>query len=128
MLVAALCVGLALVFAGSSAASVLDRLQHAADLPHEHGLHLTLNSGDGGPADHDSQGHDHDERGDRSDNHPSPGHHHADAPAGALNSPGVATPRVEAAPVALAGVQAARPKGVRPGGLDRPPKTTANLV
>lgn len=57
---AALCVGLALVFATASAASGVDRFQHGNDLPHDHGIQHA-------DAHDDSHEHPHDGGGDTSD-------------------------------------------------------------
>lgn len=119
-----LCVALAVVFAGASAASVLDGAQHAAKAPHEHGPHLTLSQPE---PDHGAD-HHHDDDRSPADQHTGPGHHHADAPTGALSLP-TETPLVLArAEIALSPLATEGSGGVRPGGLERPPKRIAKLV
>lgn len=126
-LVAMLCVALAVVFVGASAASVTDDVQHAAQIEHEHGFRLTLSVDGHGEPDHQT----HHQRGgdpDAPDHQPDAGHHHSDAPVGALAGVLNSAPLVMAALLEAAAIQAASPKGVRPGGLERPPKAGANLV
>lgn len=121
-----LCVVLAGAFATASATSVVDHLQHDARILHTHDGRLTLTVAGDHHADHD--------REDGADlgavDHP-PGlghHHHADAPIGAL---GVASVLEHG----LFAIDPSRPRfddldvpGLRPGGLDRPPKAFATLV
>lgn len=114
----ALCLALMLVFATASAASVVDRFQHERELPHEHGLHLA------GTHDHGDHHHgDSDDAPDADDHGPGAGHHHSDAPAGALDRPAQAAESMAEATLALRSASAQRIKGVRPGGLERPPRT-----
>lgn len=128
-LLATLCVALTFVFAGASAASVVDAAQHAAHVPHHHGLHLSFSMADDGHHDgdhhhHDDGDHDGDHQGHGApgDHQTGVGHHHADAPVGAPAG------HVETdVTVALVGpILRIEPsmgaKGVRPGGLERPPK------
>lgn len=130
---ATLCAALAVVFAGASASSVVDRIQHEAHVPHGHHFSLSFETDDDHHA--DEVGHHHHDDGDAGDHHgdagdhqAAAGHHHADAPTGALSftSAAVLTPVVVAVSVPLTGPPNLR--GVRPGGLDRPPKPIAQLV
>lgn len=128
-LVALLCVGLSLVFAGASAASVLDRYQHDSHVSHDHGVHLTLTA----DTDHHDHHADHDQeipdgKADAGDHQPgATHHHHSDAPTGVIAT-------VEAAPVTLAVVTDLSPPeainrgGIRPGGLERPPRRNGQRV
>jgi hypothetical protein len=116
---ATLCAALAMVFAGSSAASVVDRFQHDAHLAHEHGLHLSFSLDDNHHDHHADHG---EQKGDDASDHPpGAGHHHADAPAGALNT-SLASAPAAVADIVLAAAEATRAKGIRPGGLERPPR------
>jgi hypothetical protein len=124
---AMLCVALAMAFAGASAASVVDRVQHQTHVPHEHGLHLSLDVN--GHADaHHAPSHHHNGDRDAGDHHPSPGHHHSHAPTGALMLPPLASAVVAAAGIVVPAPPEASRNGVRPGGLERPPKGAASLV
>ena len=80
---ATLCVGLVLVFAAASAASVVDRLQHGNELPHDHGVqqadahdHAHQDSPDG-----------HGDTSEKGEHQPGLGHHHSDAPRAGLCGP-----------------------------------------
>lgn len=106
-----LCVGLALVFATASAASVVDRFQHANALLHHHA------------ADHDHpHGHSHggDETSDEDEHWPGLGQHHSDAPTGATVRAAAPVEAVGATVPALDLESTRRVKFVRPGGLERP--------
>ena len=130
-LLATLCVALSVVFAATSVASVVDRIQHAVQMPHEHASELTLIAVDDDhhhAADHPKQ----DDRDDADqapgDHAAGPGHHHADAPTGSLNGTSETSAAVSvgaASPVTLGPAGA---KGIRPGGLERPPKPIAIRV
>jgi hypothetical protein len=123
-----LCVALSVVFAGTSAASVVDHVQHSTKVTHEHGLHLgfTLADDDHHADQHDDADH-HDEDGAAADHQPGAGHHHADGPVGAINAGAEIGAAPAVAELTLQTQGAARAKGVRPGGLERPPKRNANL-
>lgn len=121
------CIGLAMVFAGASAASVVDRVQHSAAVDHTHGAHLGLTTADD-HHDHGSGGDPAHDNGDRGDVQTGPGHHHSDAPTGVLTAAPSSSPAVKVAEIAPPAVRVAGAKGVRPGGLDRPPRLNANLV
>lgn len=122
-----LCIALSFVFATASAASMVDGAQHSTKIAHEHGVHLSFDLVDG---DHHAPQPDaapSDADGATGDPQPGAGHHHSDAPVGTLASP-LATGRA----LAVAGLDlrmngTASAKGVRPGGLERPPKRLANL-
>lgn len=128
-LVATLCVALSLVFAGASAASVLDRVQHHSHLAHEHGVHLALTA--------DSDHHDHhadhsqeapDDKAGAGDHQPgATHHHHSDAPTGVIAT---ATPEPVTLVVAtkLPSLEATNHRGTRPGGLERPPRRNGQRV
>lgn len=130
-LLAMLCVALSFVFAGASAASVVDGVQHAARGAHHHGLHLSFSMADDDrhdDGDHHHDDGDHQDQGGSGDHQTGAGHHHADAPVTAPTV-GIETGAiiVRAEPVRVI-ANPSRAKGVRPGGLDRPPKTFANLT
>lgn len=118
-----LCIGIALLFAGASAASVVDGVQHAAKAPHEHHFSLTSVSDDHhdhGQDSHHQQGDD-----DAGDHQTGPGHHHSGPPAVALT--GLEAPTY-LAPVAMqvaSANSASKVEGLQPGGLDRPPRSPA---
>ena len=124
---------LAAVFAAASATSVVDHLQHEARIAHEHGAHLTLASMDhhevrGSASEREHDG-DHENDGAPADHAPGAGHHHhADAPVAALGG-GLKVGGARFADVRTP-PQPSDPntKGVRPGGLERPPKPLAILV
>jgi hypothetical protein len=124
---ATLCVALAVVFAGASSASVVDRVQHEAQIAHEHGAHLAFTSPDPAGHDHDGGRH-HDSAPDNGDHHTGPGHHHADAPAVTVDLFATSIAVATVAPLALRPAPAAAEKGVRPGGLERPPRRITTLV
>lgn len=124
--IATLCAALAVVFAGASAASVLDRVQHEAQLQHEHGLHLSF-AADPGHHDHEAEtsgGDREHDGGNAGDHQPGIGHHHhSDAPSGALSGLGDVQPLVIAVNDGFSAGEATPAKGVAPGGLKRPPRT-----
>lgn len=114
----ALCVGLVLVFATASAASVVDRFKHGNDLPHDHAVQHT---------DANDQAHEHspdsdDGAPDEDEHQPGLGHHHSDAPAGALVRAAAPMEAVSETGLAPDLESTRRVKGVRPGGLERPPR------
>lgn len=126
IMLTALCVVLAGAFAAASATSVVDHLQHDTPILHTHDGRLALAmAGDH----HADQAHDDDADQGAVDHPPGLGHHHhADAPIGAL---GVASVLEHG----LFAIDPSRPRfddldvrGVRPGGLDRPPEAFATLV
>lgn len=125
-----LCVALALAFATSSTASVMDRLQHVNDITHQHAstpsVHLDHHDA-AADADHappaDTAGDD--GRGDR---HTGPGHHHVDAPVGAPIPAAGEALRLLAVTIARDIQRSSRADGIQPGGLERPPRVLANLV
>jgi hypothetical protein len=126
-LLAMLCVALSFVFAGTSAASVVDDVQHSTTVTHEHGLHLGFTlADDDHHADHHDDGDHHDEDG-AADHQPGAGHHHADGPVGAINAGAEIGAAPAVAELTLRTQGAANSKGVRPRGLERPPKRSANL-
>ena len=129
MLLTTLCVALSVVFAGASAASVIDGVQHSAHVPHQHGLHLAFSVADTDHhADHHhDDGDHHDGDGAPGDHQPGAGHHHADAPVGTLSAVVETGAAVVLAELTLHIEGAASARGVRPGGLERPPKESANL-
>lgn len=127
-MIVALCVALSFVFTGASAASVVDRVQHSTRVAHEHAGQLVLSVAQ---ADHHI---DHHAEGDQSDGNGAPedhqsgmSHHHSDAPTGLLNpiAPSGNADSATQLTLSLEGAESA--KGVRPGGLKRPPKEFANL-
>ena len=120
-----LCVALSVVFAGASAASVVDDVQHSTRTVHQHGLHLGSSLADDNH--HHDGGDQQNEDGAPADHPTGAGHHHADGPVGALD-PGVETAAAPAvAGLALRTRGADSAEGIRPGGLERPPKPNANL-
>lgn len=135
-MLAMLCVALAMVFAGASSASVVDDLQHETGVAHEHGAQLSLVSVDDHAAVDAGQAHEHaddeaagQEVGDVSDPAPGAGHHHhADAPVGAPGGSVTVEAAHLASAVSGAEPRETNPKGVRPGGLERPPRPLAILV
>jgi len=123
-----LCVALSVVFAGATAASVIDRTQHSTRSAHEHGLHLAFTvADDDHRAAHNDYGDHHDADGAPGDPQLGVGHHHADAPAGTLSVDVEAGAALMLAELTLRTEGAASVRGVRPGGLERPPKDSANL-
>jgi len=119
---------LSVVFAGSSAARVVDRVQHAANAPHEHAVQLTLTADNDHHTDHRDDGGRGGSEQAPNDHQTGPGHHHADGPTGALGGTGEPFTRVSISPVSLPNAGAASAKGIRPGGLERPPKAIATHV
>lgn len=125
-MLATLCVVLAVVFAGASAASVVDRLEHARHFAHDHELNLafTADLSDGaaqaGPGQPDGGG--------DPEREPRAGHHHIDAPLGGLNGPYSSTPVVRIAEITQPSAATVTLDGLRPGGLERPPRRLATLV
>lgn len=127
-LLATFCVALSFLFAGVSAAAVVDGAQHAAQSTHEHGLYVGLAAdSDHDPVDHHQEGDDEDRDAAPSDGQPGPGHQHSDAPAGALSSFVDAGPAQHGAGLTLLSHGAPSAEGVRPGGLKRPPRGLAIL-
>ena len=123
-----LCIVLAVAFAGASAASVVDKVQHAAQVEHEHGFPIAFHAGAHGHAEAHGDHHPGGEP-DRSEPDMGAGHHqHADAPLGALAAEASAAPAAPARSAQPARIEIAGPKGVRPGGLERPPRPLAILV
>lgn len=122
-LVAMLCVALSLVFAGASAASVLDRYQHNGHVAHEHGLRLALTA----DPDHHDHHADHgreipDDKADAGDHQPgATHHHHSDAPTGVIATVAAAAVTLAVA-TDLPPLEATNRGGIRPGGLERPPR------
>lgn len=128
IVLAMLCVALSFVFAGASAASVVDEVQHQARIAHEHGLHLSFDLVDGDHHAEPAAGGDHPVPDDAAGDHqPGAGHHHSDAPMGALAAAMDTGTAVASVGPRLRINGAARAKGIRPGGLERPPKPDANL-
>lgn len=127
--IATLCVALAVVFAATSAVGVVDRVQHAAQTPHEHDMQLTLIAGeDNHQPDHQSDG-DRDNSGQSPNDHQTgPGHHHVDGPTGSINNTGETDALVLIVSVSQPYLGDACARGVRPGGLERPPKAIATRV
>lgn len=126
--VATLCVALSVVFAGSSAANLVDSVQHAAQAPHEHAVQLTLVAAEDAPADHQNGGARSDPQPAPNDHQTGPGHHHVDGPAATLGGAGEPSALVSIHPASLPGAGASGAKSVRPGGLKRPPKAIATRV
>lgn len=125
---AALCVALSFVFAGATAASVVDKFQHSTRVAHDHPGQLALSVAQADHhIDHHVDGDQPDDNGGPGDHQSGLGHHHSDAPIGLLNAAAPWNKVEGAAPSTLSveGTEAA--KGVRPGGLERPPKGIANL-
>lgn len=123
-----LCIGVALVFAGASAASVVDRFEHQNHLAHEHGLHFAVHADDDHDGDHHPPSHHHDGDRDAGDHQPGAGHHHSDAPTGLFSAPPTSSTVVAVAGVVTRPTPGSRIFGLKPGGLERPPKGAANLV
>ena len=123
---AALCVALSFVFAGASAASVVDEVQHFTRVAHDHAgqLALTVAVADH-HIDHHVDGDQPDDNGGPGDHQSGIGHHHTDAPIGLLNATAPWNKVEGAAPSRLSVECAEAAKGVRPGGLERPPKGSA---
>lgn len=122
-----LCVALSVVFASASAASVIDVAQHSTKVTHGHGLHLGFTLAED---DHHAQHHDDgvpQDDDDAAEHQPGAGHHHADGPVGAINTGAEIVTAPAVAELTLQTEGAASAKGVRPGGLERPPKRYANL-
>lgn len=123
---ATLCVALSLVFAGASAASVVDQAQHAVASPHDHAAQFSLTLAD---HDHHADVQDDSDRSDAPDSpQTGPGHHHADAPVGAPGLMADAVVVTSIGQASLASLCAAGANGIRPGGLERPPKPVATRV
>lgn len=124
---------LAVTFAASSTASAVDHVQHEMSLAHEHAVQLTFNQADHdhhpSPADHHAPdaGSDDDQNADDAAQ-PGAGHHHADAPSAALQGLSTPTPAVAHGTASLSIAPAEPSVGVRPGGLERPPRDIAILV
>lgn len=128
IVLAMLCVALSFVFAGASAASVVDEVEHAARIAHEHSPHLSFDMVDGDHHADSPVGGDYPDPGaEAGDHQPGAGHHHSDAPVGALSTALDTGRAIASAGPRLRINGAARAKDVRPGGLERPPKRDANL-
>jgi len=127
-LITALCVALSFVFASASAASVVDRVQHSTRMAHEHGGQLAFSVAEADHhADHHVAGDQPDDNGGPADHEPGAGHHHSDAPAGVLSAVVPSGQAVVATQLTLRLDGAETARGIRPGGLERPPKAIANL-
>lgn len=122
-----LCIALSFVFASGSAASVVDGAQHSTKIAHEHGPHLSFDLVDGDHHNAQADADPADADGATGDHQPGAGHHHSDAPVGTLASPLTTGRALAAAGLDLRINGTANAKGVRPGGLERPPKHLANL-
>lgn len=131
-LVTALCLGLSLVFAGATSASVVDRAQHGAQIEHAHAFEISLSTagvnhdvGHQTPLDHEN---DSDDAGGAIGQQPGSGHHHADAPAGVLgNVIAAEVPTTRGATVLPLG-NSRSVWGINPGGPERPPKPSVQPV
>jgi hypothetical protein len=126
-LFAMLCIAIALVFAGASAASVVDGAQHAAKAPHSHHVSLTAVADDHHhePASHSHQPDADDETGDLQTG---PGHHHSEPPAFALAA---LDSLIQVTMTSSEAVSAPNPStvdGLSPGGLERPPRSPSIAV
>lgn len=121
---AMLCVAVAVVFAGASAASVVDRVQHDAHVVHDHTVHVGLTGVD---YDHHDDS-DHPDDSAAPDQPPGLGHHHADAPAGALDDGAQFSVAATGTLVTLRSPASISLPGIRPGGFERPPRSFAKLV
>jgi hypothetical protein len=120
-----LCVGIALVFAGASAASVVDGVQHVAKTPHEHRLSLTA-TGDTHHQEQDDDGHHPQDDAAAGDLHTGPGHHHhSEPPAAPLAALDAAIYLTTAAMHVRTDAAGSKVQGVRPGGLERPPRSAS---
>ncbi|WP_309606866.1 hypothetical protein [Phenylobacterium sp.] len=129
MLVATLCVALSVIFAGVSAASVGDAAQHTVHPAHQPSLTLGLGIAEADHhADRQTPDGDHDRGSAPADHPPAAGHNHADLPVGALSGGAEAGVIISRAELTLRVHSAAGAPGVRPGGLERPPKDAANLT
>lgn len=126
MLVATLAVALAAVFAGASALSVVDRVQHSHHAAHHHDFRLAAAEQVADPALADHQGSDLDPF-DR-DHQPSAGHQHVDAPLAELTALADAAPDIRLSTILLTPPEAAACRGLRPDGLERPPRDLATHV
>jgi hypothetical protein len=125
-MVAMLCLALTVLFAGSSAATVVDHAQHGAAVSHEHGVHLTSTV-----SAHDLQAdsdHDHASGVDSQDQQGGVGHCHVDPPSGGLNTSPAYCHVLDGAPVVRPLVTSAKVEDTRPGGLERPPRRLASFV
>mgnify|MGYP003387923849 CR=1 FL=1 len=125
---AALCVALSFVFAGATAASVVDKVQHSARVAHDHAGQLALTVAEADHhIDHHVDGDQPDDNGGPGDHQSGVGHHHSDAPIGLLNPAGLYGDADGTTQSTLALESAEAVNGVRPGGLKRPPKVLASL-
>ena len=124
-LCAALCVALALVFAGSSLSSAVDRIQHApgASLAHEHMVLSDISHGDVHDADH----HQPDPDDQDSSDHLAGGHHHHGDNGAGLIALASADSVLATMPGDVHGLAPDRPAvGFRIQGPKRPPKPSTN--
>ena len=123
-----LCIGLTLVFASASMASVIDRMQHQSDASGDHN-HLPFSKIVSEISDHQHEPHTSalDDKGDAPDHQPETGHHHhGDSGSGMLaplsrGSPGIFLRASTGRPAADN-----RMSGFLTHGPERPPKTIAN--
>jgi hypothetical protein len=120
-IVAILCVALSLVFAGAGASHIVDRAQHAAEIPGHHD-HLAFSdvayddhrAGHSSAVNLDVQNADHDA---------GPAHHHhGDSHSGCLPATDDCHGGTRLAAVQLAAELESLASGTRPSGLERPPK------
>ena len=124
--VAALAVALTAVFAGASALSVVDRIQHSHHAAHHHDLRLAAVEQIADPALADHHGSDLDPF-DR-DHQPSAGHQHVDAPLAGLAAPGGPAPSIRVCAVSRVRFDTAACLGLPPDGLERPPRNFATFA
>lgn len=129
-LFAMFCIAVALLFAGASAASVIDGAQHAAKAPHEHHFSLTAMADDHHDSadDHGDHHADHEPDDQSGDLQTGPGHHHhSEPPAGPPTLIATRLPVALGDALVRAERAAAAVEGVIPGGLRRPPRSLAIL-
>ena len=127
---AVLGVAASFVFAGASAAGIVDRAQHATSMVHEHG---SLSASSVIEADHHADHHSDvdqpvDDDGPR-DHHTGAGHHHhpGETSSGAIGLEADVGAAILSASMNPGPKDAGGPNGIKPGGLKRPPKDIANL-
>jgi ABC-type nickel/cobalt efflux system permease component RcnA len=123
-LFAMLCIAIALVFAGASAASIVDGVQHAAKAPHSHQVSLTTLADDHhhAPADHS---HQQDADDETRDLQTGPGHHHSEPPAVALTDFDAPSHATMTSTEVVPALNASTVDGLSPGGLERPPRSAS---
>jgi hypothetical protein len=123
-----LCIGLTLVFASASMASVIDRMQHQSDASGDHN-HLLFSKIVSEPSDHQHEPHkpDLDDKEDAPDHQPGTGHHHHGDSGASLAAFGMQG-QAGAFPTSssLSPVPDDRLADVLIPGPERPPKTIAN--